>query len=57
MELSFFDGFAQTLVVATQQRSRCPENSLDESGERREPPAHTMASHRFPLEHIRHSNC
>jgi len=57
MELSFFDGLAEMPVVVTQQRSRCPENSLDESGERREPLAHTMASHRFPLDHIPHSNC
>jgi len=57
MELGFFDGFAEAPRVATQQRSRCSENSLDESGERGEPPAHTMASHRFPLDHIPHSNC
>lgn len=48
MELSFSDGYAETPVVGTQQRSRCPENSLDKPGERREPPAHTMASRRFP---------
>jgi hypothetical protein len=56
MEPSFFGGFAELAVVATQQRSRS-ENSLDESGERREPPDHTMASHRFPLDHIPHTNC
>lgn len=48
MELSSCDGFAETLVDATQQRSRCPENSLDESGESREEPAHKMASQPFP---------
>jgi hypothetical protein len=48
MELSSFDGFVETSVVARAQRSRCSENSLDKSDERRAPPAHTMASHRFP---------
>ena len=47
MELSLVDGFAELAAVATPQRSRS-ENSRDESGERREPPDHTMASHRFP---------
>jgi len=56
MEPSFVDCFAGLAIVATQQRSRS-ENALDESGERREPLDHTMASHRFPLDHIPHSNC
>jgi hypothetical protein len=56
MELSFVDGFAELAVVATQQRSRS-ESLLDESGERRELADHTMASHRFPVDHIPHSNC
>jgi hypothetical protein len=38
MKLSFFDGSAEMRVVATQQKSRCLQNSLDEPGERREPP-------------------
>ena len=56
MEPNCFDGFAELAVGVRQQRSRS-ENSLDESGERREPPDHTMASYRFPLDHIPHSNC
>jgi len=56
MELTF-DRLAERAVVASQQRSLCSENSLDESDERRAPPAHTMASHLFPLDHIPHSNC
>jgi hypothetical protein len=57
MELSLFDGSAEMPVVATQRRSRCSENSLDESDERLALPAHTTASYRFPLDHIPHSNC
>jgi hypothetical protein len=56
MEPSVFVALVQSVVVATRQRSRS-ENSLDEPGELRELPAHTMASHRFPLDHIPHSNC
>jgi hypothetical protein len=56
MEPNCFESFAELVVVATQQRSRS-ENSLDESGERREPLDHTMASHRLPLDHIPHTNC
>ena len=57
MKLSLFDGFAQTLVVAAQQGSPCSENSLDESGERRQAAAHTMANHFFPSTTFPHSNC
>jgi hypothetical protein len=53
---SFIDGVAELAVDATQQWSRSP-NSCDESGEPREPPDHTMASYRFPLDHIAHSDC
>lgn len=56
-ELSSFDGITEMPVVATQCRSGCSENSFDEADERRAPPAHTMASHRFPLDHIPYSNC
>jgi len=57
MERNFCDSFSQAPDGAAQQRPTCPENSLDGAGERREPPAHMMASHRFPLDHIPHSNC
>jgi hypothetical protein len=56
MELTF-DRFAERAVVASQQRSLCSENSLDESQERRDPPAHRIASYIFPLDHIPHGNC
>jgi len=55
-EFSSFDGFGE-MRSSLKQRSHGSEDSFYECGERRGPSAHTMASHRFPLDHIPHSNC
>jgi hypothetical protein len=57
MELNFLHGLAETPGLVMEREARCSENPLDESDEHKERPFHTMASHRFPLDHIPHSNC